>query len=971
MMYLFIYKMSRNIKFLLLPGLLFYGFQAMYGDNLSVSQIAPDAYYRFHKGDAIIAQLPGREVDSISVAGGYIHVYAGHARSHRFYAGVIDSVTFSGTPALLPRQATDMKIAAAGHTFSWDAAPAHAMYTELEYVRASGARETLRVENQVPATTIAEDIRHGLAYFRVRTAYDTGSSEWMHIHLPLEITPAGPAVSSHANPYTPMSRFNDRRLLEKRPNVYEGDMSLNAGDLRLFARPNSWSAGVFCRVDAAGFSPGTAYPFLLHPDVSGDPVRDWTIAASADAAGIYRVTVDMNEATVSATKIGRHITHINIRDMENVDGNPSASSIIRWAGAAPPSLLYTQLEYVKATGEKQTRIVLNTDTLLSLQDVKPGFACVGYRAVWSENGDMKYSDQIRFNPSYTLRPVGPAVNNGWTMDADRIAEAAVSPNVYDFNLTTIRAGGGIRFTTGDGWYFPSLHLRPAVNSADVTTDAGMNLFYRYSAADTDDNSWKASETGTYHFHIDLNEWTFSAEKINAAPAVETPSALYALTVDGNPVPVYNARVAPADDNSRWAAMGDILNSHLYFEMAAFATFDMEQPAAVTVTLPRQVHSVKVLPASAGIVPAIAGNTFSFQLATPQKLTFEVNGEWVSALHVFANPPETDMPDISDPAVVYFGPGIHEITTLKIHDNQTLYLAEGAILKGKLREGESYRIESVGGAKYYFAHTAIELAGDNIRVCGRGIIDMEDCTTHSRRTMEARSCKNLTVEGVIFRNAAEWNLALHDCDGVDVHNIKILGYRANSDGIDICSSRGVTVDDCFIRTLDDLVVVKTEKIYPSQSRNITVRNCILWNEVAHALSLGAEITAGMDSILFTGCDVIHDKGREWTLRVYHCDKAAVSNVRFENIRVEESKKLISLWIGESSWWSSDPERGHIDDVTFKDIIAQGAPLTVELKGYDATHKVRNVSLENVRLNGAPLTLQQVSQNAFVEGVVVKN
>jgi hypothetical protein len=455
------------------------------------------------------------------------------------------------------------------------------------------------------------------------------------------------------------------------------------------------------------------------------------------------------------------------------------------------------------------------------------------------------------------------------------------------------------------------------------------------------------------------------------PAGESPSLLYALTVDGNPVPVYNAKVASADDNSRWAAMGDIINSYMYFAMAAFATFDMEQPATVTVTLPRQVHSVKVLPASAGIVPAIAGNTFSFQLATPRKLTFEVNGEWVNALHVFANPPETDVPDINDPKVIYFGPGIHEFYTLKIYGGQTLYLAEGAILKGKLRDDEPYTIEYHGGAKRYVEHTAIELNGNNIRICGRGIIDMEDCTTHSRRTMEARSCTNLTVEGVIFRNAAEWNLALHDCDGVDVHNIKILGYRANSDGIDICSSRGVTVDDCFIRTLDDLVVVKTEQYYPSQSRNITVRNCILWNEVAHALSLGAEITAGMDNILFTDCDVIHDKGREWTLRVYHCDKAIVSNIRFENIRVEESKKLISLWIGENSWWTSDPERGHISDVTFKDIAAQGAPLTVELKGYDATHKVSNVSLENVRLNGAPLTMQQVSRNAFVEDVVVKN
>lgn len=44
----------------------------------------------------------------------------------------------------------------------------------------------------------------------------------------------------------------------------------------------------------------------------------------------------------------------------------------------------------------------------------------------------------------------------------------------------------------------------------------------------------------------------------------------------------------------------------------------------------------------------------------------------------------------------------------------------------------------------------------------------------------------------------------------VTNVKLLGYRANSDGIDICNSRNVTVQGCFVRTLDDLIVVKTDK-----------------------------------------------------------------------------------------------------------------------------------------------------------------
>ena len=129
--------------------------------------------------------------------------------------------------------------------------------------------------------------------------------------------------------------------------------------------------------------------------------------------------------------------------------------------------------------------------------------------------------------------------------------------------------------------------------------------------------------------------------------------------------------------------------------------------------------------------------------------------------------------------------------------------------------------------------------------------------------------------------------------------------------------------------------------------------MLWNEVAHALSVGAELREDVDDVLFADCDVIHDKGREWTLRVFHCDAARVSNVRFENIRIEESPRLISLWIGKFVW-TRDPERGHIQGVTFKDIVATADPLRIELNGFDETHAVSDVVFQDVRVNGKPLT-----------------
>jgi polygalacturonase len=200
-------------------------------------------------------------------------------------------------------------------------------------------------------------------------------------------------------------------------------------------------------------------------------------------------------------------------------------------------------------------------------------------------------------------------------------------------------------------------------------------------------------------------------------------------------------------------------------------------------------------------------------------------------------------------------------------------------------------------------------------------------------------------------------------------VKVFGCRANSDGFDICNSSDVTVNDCFLRTLDDLIVVKSDH-GQGQVHHVVAKNCVLWNQVAHALSVGAELREDVDDVLFTNCDVIHDIGREWTLRVYHCDSATVSNVRFENIRVEESRKLISLWINKAIW-SRDPERGHINNVTFQNVRAVTTQQPrIELAGFDAEHRINDVVFDHVSINGRSLTSDGVSTNDFVQNVTIK-
>lgn len=466
----------------------------------------------------------------------------------------------------------------------------------------------------------------------------------------------------------------------------------------------------------------------------------------------------------------------------------------------------------------------------------------------------------------------------------------------------------------------------------------------------------------------------SAEKgdviVYPAPSGEILHAGYRVTAAGQEVPVYRAKVGMERRANRERAMDDQPNSHLFYDVAGFASFDIKRgPVTVAVTVGEPIRTVKVLPTSAGIIPTFEGHTLRFEVDTPRHLTVEVNGEHIRSLHLFANQEETDRPDPSDPQVIYFGPGIHTISrSVEVEDHQTVYVAGGAIVRcfndTVADPSDKEALRRSRGASFI-------LKGKHATLRGRGIIDQENVYRMKARQMVSVTGEDIRMEGVILRNSSVWTVSLRGADRVGIDNIKLLGHRANSDGIDICDSWDVVVENCFIRTLDDLIVVKTYN-RPEGSGRVLARRCVLWNEVAHALSIGAEIQQQVDGVTFTDCDIIGDHCREWSLRVYQCDKGVVKNIRFENIRVEEAVKFASLWVNEATW-STDPERGHIEHVVFKDIsVSSPAPLQkgMEFLGFDEGHAVRDVVVENVCIRGKPVTLSDIVMNPYVYDVTVR-
>ncbi|MBX2876604.1 MAG: hypothetical protein KTR30_31100 [Saprospiraceae bacterium] len=467
-------------------------------------------------------------------------------------------------------------------------------------------------------------------------------------------------------------------------------------------------------------------------------------------------------------------------------------------------------------------------------------------------------------------------------------------------------------------------------------------------------------------------------KIYAAPDGIELSQDFVVEVEGQGVPVYKTKIPPKEPIPR------LNHSRKIFGFASFASFDMNGNVEIKVTYPEVVNSVKVLPTSFALEPKIEGNSIAIALDEPKNITIEVNGDWHESLHIFANPFEEHIPAPDDPNVIFFGPGVHDVTSVAVGDSTTVYIAGGAYLRCGTDPNEK-EVELRGTKR---KPPSFFLEGTNITIRGRGIIDQSAIPRANRRyTIFAQDSRGIKIEGVTICDPSHWTIPIQGSDDIHVDNIKILGWRGNSDGVDISNSRDVLVENCFMRTLDDAVVIKSFA-GRGEVKNVHTRKCVVWNELAHSLSIGAEVHENVSQILFEDCDVIHDVGRETALRVYHCDDAVISDVTFQNIRIEEARRLISCWIGKTRWTETE-ERGNIRNVTFRDIMAISAPIdttltgfqdgsdwkpyiirdhaSMELTGFDEEHRVEGVLFDNVVLDGKKVEMHQVTMNEFVKGV----
>lgn len=436
----------------------------------------------------------------------------------------------------------------------------------------------------------------------------------------------------------------------------------------------------------------------------------------------------------------------------------------------------------------------------------------------------------------------------------------------------------------------------------------------------------------------------STAKLVTSPALSDVQTLGDFTVEirqangaWKPVAVYPVKVDEVRDTRHHA------------ETASMSYFDFDGNVDVRVISNREkVKEAVVRPLSYKITPACVGDTLTFTLDRPSNLSVEVNGDIFHNLHLFANPVDTNRPTAKqlrnikkDKKFIYFAPGTHQLDgdTLRIPSGTTVYVSEGARVKGQL---------------------IVDHARD-IRIYGRGEIHPEG----RGEGIYIKNSRNIEIEGVIVTQ-----IPVGASDSVRITNVKAISSYGWGDGMNVFASNNVSYDRVFCRNSDDCsTIYATRKGFKGGCRNILMQNSTLWADVAHPIMIGLHgaakeisVDAPADTIqeiTYRNIDILDMKEAQidyqGAFTIVAGDNNVVRDITFDNIRVEDFRqgKLIDIRIPFNKKYCAAPGTV-VENVNFNDISYNGDNSELSLIiGYDESRKVKGVHFNNLVINGVKI------------------
>jgi hypothetical protein len=401
--------------------------------------------------------------------------------------------------------------------------------------------------------------------------------------------------------------------------------------------------------------------------------------------------------------------------------------------------------------------------------------------------------------------------------------------------------------------------------------------------------------------------------------------------------------------------------------ASFTNFSFSGTSIdVRITTKFLAHSITVRPLNYGIIATKDANVFTFTLASPKKISVEINDR-LNPLFIFA-----DAPDVPNPkATYYYGPGVHRVGMFKqINSNESVYIAGGAVVEGTfLIPNKATNIEFRG--RGIISNGSLPVAEK--QWAGKSLNDSvakySTFTNNNKCKNTVSSYSNTNFEGFIVTNGAGWTFGIANLDHTSHHNtwrnIKLVEWSACTDGIWFDGDNNI-IDNCFIFNNDDQVT-------SHGSNNCVVSNTVIWGGTVggHFFSHFGYYS-NSDNILYENIDVIGVDAVREVITIMRPGKSprTVQNITFRNIRIEAHPSYSGYMSGKFISFTKNVSVKNwlFDNVTIDDKNADEG----DIYGTE-TSPVDGITFKNLKMGGKKImSLKEanIKSNEFVKNITFK-
>lgn len=213
-------------------------------------------------------------------------------------------------------------------------------------------------------------------------------------------------------------------------------------------------------------------------------------------------------------------------------------------------------------------------------------------------------------------------------------------------------------------------------------------------------------------------------------------------------------------------------------------------------------------------------------------------------------------------------------------------------------------------------------------------------------------KNLYFEDVSFVNSPRWVFHLKGSENILIDGITIDGdlRMPNNDGIDIDSSRNVTIRNSYISSADDGICLKSSDGYGIID-NLLVEDTVIRSK-SSAIKVGSNVDEDIKNAYFRNIRIFDSNRGIGIQQIGYKGGGDVYDFTYENIDIETSYQADRWWgNGEPIWMISIPrnedvEVGRIYNIHLKDITAVSEHGIV-LAGREAA-PIENIHFDNVHV-----------------------